>query len=917
MHLLKDTHPTKELQDFIKLLIETKSKEEEDKIIRQYLDDLKVLTSQKNLSNAKMIEYCIKAIYSEMLGHDASFTHIFAIKMIESKSIFVKKVGYLASSLMLDSESDLKILLVATLQRDLGSRNELEVIASLNALNKLINASFAPVFAQGVSALFEHKNPIIRKKSLIAMQKIEQLSPNTIPLYYEKIKKALLSTEPSVINASLSVIYDDCLKNKEPFVSIVKPLCDILKQITQKKLCYYDYQKIPEPYMQIKILKILGIVAKNDKKLSSEIYDVIESALSRSDNLSTDVSYAIVFECVLTICSIYYDKNLVTLASAAIAKFLNPALNNSNMIYMGIKALRHLSEVEPGCVQDHQIFVLSCLESVDDTIKRITLDLLCKNTKSSNLETITSKLLKSLVSTNDQSFKADLTRQIFDLAIRYSTDFKWFVEKLVLLLKNSSDNFKEDMISSTIKIFEENFRDDEETGVLLVRSFMEFFKEVSLPDVLVKLISWIIGNVSLRINSSETGLNHSFEALKALYNVKLVSEETRIWILDSMFNLSRMPHFDSLEEMADLIKPHQHSRVNETRLKISEILSQRGSKPSFEYLPVNFDAEMPFLLDFMNSKKGKFYDPTISERVSGSRVNNAHKNQMALKITNEEQLFRPKTNEKAIIDGTEDIIVKDSINAKWSLGGYQKDTKEPKTSNIAVSGDIFSNMETRRPKIPVSTNEKNQNESGLFAGLTLNKKEKAKGIAPDLFGISQAESDIFSYSKEKSEAPSTLRANESQYKNTTPQQAHDDFDDFIGFSSTDKPHAPSNPLPSNNHDDLDLLMGEYQSKTPNTLNQGNFKFKPYEISEEAYKQLWEDLEREKEGQTSTGENPQSFISGIGFALVSKMDDDYICAALYGLNSKVLLYLSVSGSNAEYIIKSNDQVAIDNLAHRIQ
>ncbi len=50
-----------------------------------------------------------------MLGHSAPFAHIFAIHMIESKNILVKKVGYLAASLMLESNSELKFLVVASI----------------------------------------------------------------------------------------------------------------------------------------------------------------------------------------------------------------------------------------------------------------------------------------------------------------------------------------------------------------------------------------------------------------------------------------------------------------------------------------------------------------------------------------------------------------------------------------------------------------------------------------------------------------------------------------------------------------------------------------------------------------------------------------------------------------------------------
>ena len=81
-----------------------------------------------------------------MLGQDVSFAHIFVIKLIQSKNIEVKKIGYLASTLILEHDSEFKILLAASITSDLAKKDELIVISALNAVCKLMLRDSAPAY---------------------------------------------------------------------------------------------------------------------------------------------------------------------------------------------------------------------------------------------------------------------------------------------------------------------------------------------------------------------------------------------------------------------------------------------------------------------------------------------------------------------------------------------------------------------------------------------------------------------------------------------------------------------------------------------------------------------------------------------------------------------------------------------------
>ena len=85
-------HLSKEMLELIKSIGDSRSKQEEDKIILKELDTLKVKIKESNINNKKMKEYLMRAIYIEMLGHEAEFSHFSAVNLTQDKNLLNKKV---------------------------------------------------------------------------------------------------------------------------------------------------------------------------------------------------------------------------------------------------------------------------------------------------------------------------------------------------------------------------------------------------------------------------------------------------------------------------------------------------------------------------------------------------------------------------------------------------------------------------------------------------------------------------------------------------------------------------------------------------------------------------------------------------------------------------------------------------------
>jgi len=126
-----------------------------------------------------------------MLGHSAPFAHIHAINLTQNKNLILKRIGYLMCSLFFDKNSDLLIMLVATILKDLTSGDVHEIVICLTSLGNIMNTTIASSISGHVTKLLTHTTDLVRKKAILILQKIRQETGTAIPEYKEMMKKAL------------------------------------------------------------------------------------------------------------------------------------------------------------------------------------------------------------------------------------------------------------------------------------------------------------------------------------------------------------------------------------------------------------------------------------------------------------------------------------------------------------------------------------------------------------------------------------------------------------------------------------------------------------------------------------------------------------------------------------------------------
>ena len=183
---------SKEFLDLVKAIGEAKSKAEEERIVTEEIEVLKKKIAEPDVPRRRMKEYIIRLVYVEMLGHDASFGYIQAVKMTHDDNLLLKKTGYLAVTLFLNEDHDLIILIVNTIQKDLRSDNFLVCCAALTAVCRLINEETIPAVLPQVVDLLGHQKELVRKKAVMALHRFHQRSPSIVAHLVPKFRKVWL-----------------------------------------------------------------------------------------------------------------------------------------------------------------------------------------------------------------------------------------------------------------------------------------------------------------------------------------------------------------------------------------------------------------------------------------------------------------------------------------------------------------------------------------------------------------------------------------------------------------------------------------------------------------------------------------------------------------------------------------------------
>ena len=275
--------------------------------------------------------------------------------------------------------------------------------------------------------------------------------------FLEKAKLLLSDRNHGVLLCGLTLVTSMCEAEEleggedicESFRPLVPGLVRTLKGLASSGYApEHDVTGITDPFLQVKLLRLLRVLGRGDARTSEQINDILAQVATNTDS-SKNVGNSILYESVLTILDIEADSGLRVLGVNILGKFLSN--KDNNIRYVALNTLIKVVAVEPNAVQRHRNTILECLRDPDISIRRRALDLSFTLINEGNVRVLIRELL-AFLEVADTEFKPIMTSQIGVAADRFAPNKRWHVDTMLRVLKLAGNFVKEQILSSFVRL---------------------------------------------------------------------------------------------------------------------------------------------------------------------------------------------------------------------------------------------------------------------------------------------------------------------------------------------------------------------------------------------------------------------------------------------------------------------------------
>jgi len=399
-----------------------------------------------------------KLLYLFTLGERTHFGQIECLKLLASPRFADKRLGHLATSLLLDENQEVLTLVTNSLKNDLSHSNQYVVGLALCTLGNIASVEMSRDLFAEIENLVSTANPYIRRKAALCAMRICRKVPDLQEHFIEKATQLLSDRNHGVLLCGLTLVTSLCEADEDEggeegiidkFKQFVPVLVRTLKGLASSGYApEHDVTGITDPFLQVKLLRLLRVLALGDAQVTEQINDILAQVATNTDS-SKNVGNSILYEAVRTILDIEADAGLRVLGVNILGKFLTN--KDNNIRYVALNTLVKVVAIDTNAVQRHRNTILECLRDPDISIRRRALDLSFTLINEGNVRVLIRELL-AFLEVADNEFKPTMTTQIGVAADRYAPNKRWHFDTMLRVVTLAGNYVKEPILSSFVRL---------------------------------------------------------------------------------------------------------------------------------------------------------------------------------------------------------------------------------------------------------------------------------------------------------------------------------------------------------------------------------------------------------------------------------------------------------------------------------
>ncbi|KAL2195031.1 adaptin N terminal region-domain-containing protein [Corynascus similis CBS 632.67] len=560
------------LKQFIRNVRAAKTIADERAVIQKESASIRASFREESADHGVRRNNVAKLLYLFTLGERTHFGQIECLKLLASPRFADKRLGHLATSLLLDENQEVLTLVTNSLKNDLSHSNQYVVGLALCTLGNIASVEMSRDLFSEIESLVSTANPYIRRKAALCAMRICRKVPDLQEHFIEKAAQLLTDRNHGVLLCGLTLVTSLCEADEDEggeegiidkFKQFVPVLVRTLKGLASSGYApEHDVTGITDPFLQVKILRLLRVLARGDAQITEQINDILAQVATNTDS-SKNVGNSILYEAVRTILDIEADAGLRVLGVNILGKFLTN--KDNNIRYVALNTLVKVVAIDTNAVQRHRNTILECLRDPDISIRRRALDLSFTLINESNVRVLIRELL-AFLEVADNEFKPTMTSQIGIAADRYAPNKRWHFDTMLRVVTLAGNYVKEPILSSFVRLIATT----PELQTYAVQKLYTNLKKDITQESLTQAGAWCIGEYGEALLRGgqyeeeelvqEVKEHEVVDLFSTILNSSYASQVTTEYLITALVKLTtRLSDAAQIERIRRILQTHQTS----------------------------------------------------------------------------------------------------------------------------------------------------------------------------------------------------------------------------------------------------------------------------------------------------------------------------------------------------------------------